>query len=168
MASDFKMICDSMNSPAAIHLVSPQQFDSGTAQTPGSERRAAIAPSLGIASTIWGGLFEVEPRSRTGVHHHGEQETIAYVLLWHLRNPLGCKRRMARAREGWRLHSRPRLAAAYGNQPFETRTVSMGRGAQHSNTDRIQPSGRHLAASLMSCGGLLPPNLRTWSNHGRE
>ena len=68
-----------MNSPA-IRIVSPHQFDIGTAQTPGSERRAAIAPSLGIASAIWGGMFEVEPGSRTGVHHHGEQDTIAYVL----------------------------------------------------------------------------------------
>jgi uncharacterized RmlC-like cupin family protein len=25
-------------------------------------------------------LFEVEPRSRTAIHHHGQQETIAYVL----------------------------------------------------------------------------------------
>jgi uncharacterized RmlC-like cupin family protein len=65
--------------PAAIHIVSPAEFDAGTAQTPGSERRAAIAPTLGIASAIWGGLFEVAPGSRTGIHH-GEQETIAYVL----------------------------------------------------------------------------------------
>jgi uncharacterized RmlC-like cupin family protein len=76
----FKLIRDAMSSPAAIHIVSPQDFDSGTAQTPGSERLAAIAPSLGIPSTIWGGMFEVEPGSRTGVHHHGEQETVAYVL----------------------------------------------------------------------------------------
>src|ERR1700733_6871576 len=69
-----------MSSSAAIHIVSPADFDQGTAQTPGSERRAAIAPALGIASAIWGGLFEVAPGSRTGVHHHGEQETIAYVL----------------------------------------------------------------------------------------
>ena len=68
-----------MNS-SAIHIVSPADFDQGTAQTPGSERRAAIAPALGIASAIWGGLFEVAPGSRTGIHHHGEQETIAYVL----------------------------------------------------------------------------------------
>jgi uncharacterized RmlC-like cupin family protein len=67
-------------STAAIHSVSPAQFDSTTAQTSGSERRAAIAPALGVASTIWGGLFEVDPGSRTGIHHHGEQETIAYVL----------------------------------------------------------------------------------------
>src|ERR1700684_4517440 len=52
-----------MSSSAAIHIVSPAEFDRATAQTPGSERRAAIAPALGIASAIWGGLFEVEPRS---------------------------------------------------------------------------------------------------------
>jgi uncharacterized RmlC-like cupin family protein len=69
-----------MSPSAAIRIVSPPEFESGTAQTPGSERRAAIAPALGIPSAIWGGLFEVAPGSRTGVHHHGEQETIAYVL----------------------------------------------------------------------------------------
>ncbi len=80
MAIDFKCKCDDMSTPATIRIVSPDQFDRGTAQTSGSERRAAIAPSLGIASTIWGGMFEVEPGARTGVHHHGEQDTIAYVL----------------------------------------------------------------------------------------
>jgi uncharacterized RmlC-like cupin family protein len=69
-----------VNSSDAIHIVSPNEFDPGTAQTPGSVRLAAIGPALGIASSIWGGLFEVEPGARTGVHHHGEQETIAYVL----------------------------------------------------------------------------------------
>src|SRR6202162_346863 len=69
-----------MSTSATIHIISPAQFDFGTAQTPGSERRAAIAPALGIASAIWGGLFEVAPGSRTGIHHHGEQDTIAYVL----------------------------------------------------------------------------------------
>src|ERR1700694_5338542 len=73
------MIRGAMNS-SAIRIVSPAEFDQGTAQTPGSERRAAIAPALGVASAIWGVLFEVEPGSRTGIHHHGEQETVAYVL----------------------------------------------------------------------------------------
>jgi uncharacterized RmlC-like cupin family protein len=68
---------DEINS---IRVVRPDQFDLGTAQTPGSERRAAIAPELGVASALWGGTFEVEPGARTGVHHHGRQETIAFVL----------------------------------------------------------------------------------------
>ena len=69
-----------MTPSTAIRIVDPAEFDRATAQTPGSERLAVVAPALGIASTIWGGLFEVEPGSRTGIHHHGEQETIAYVL----------------------------------------------------------------------------------------
>jgi uncharacterized RmlC-like cupin family protein len=69
-----------MNDLSSIRIIRPVEFDKDTAQTPGSERQAAIAPQLGIESTLWGGLFEVEQGARTGVHHHGEQQTIAYVL----------------------------------------------------------------------------------------
>lgn len=63
-----------------ITIVSPAQFDRGTVQTPGSERQAALAPALGVETGMWGGIFIVEPGAKTGIHHHGEQETIAYVL----------------------------------------------------------------------------------------
>src|SRR6202012_1307136 len=64
----------------AIRIVGPAEFDAGTAQTPGSLRLAAVAPQLGIDSSLWGGLFEVKPGARTGIHHHGEQQTFTYVL----------------------------------------------------------------------------------------
>jgi len=64
----------------SIRVVSPKQLDSSTAQTPGSLRLAAVHSGAGIQSPIWGGLFRVEPRARTGIHHHGEQDTIVYVL----------------------------------------------------------------------------------------
>lgn len=63
-----------------ISIVRPHGFDRGTAQTPGSLRLAAVAPAQGIETSLWGGLFEVAPGARTGIHHHGEQQTIAYVL----------------------------------------------------------------------------------------
>ncbi len=63
-----------------IQIVSPDHFDRGTAQTPGSLRLAAIAPEIGLDSAMWAGLFEVEPGARTAIHHHGTQQTIAYVL----------------------------------------------------------------------------------------
>jgi uncharacterized RmlC-like cupin family protein len=63
-----------------IRIVSPDHFDRQTAQTAGSERRAAIAADMGVATGLWGGIFIVEPGAKTGIHHHGEQETIAYVL----------------------------------------------------------------------------------------
>jgi uncharacterized RmlC-like cupin family protein len=64
----------------SIRIVGPDGFDRATAQTQGSLRLAAVAPQLGIESVLWGGLFEVAPGARTGIHHHGEQQTIAYVL----------------------------------------------------------------------------------------
>lgn len=65
---------------SSIRVVRPEQFNSATAQTSGSKRTAAVYPGAGIASPMWGGLFLVEPEARTGIHHHGEQHTIAYVL----------------------------------------------------------------------------------------
>jgi uncharacterized RmlC-like cupin family protein len=61
-----------MNDSSAIRIVHPREFDKGTLQTPGSERQAAVAPQLGVESTMWGGMFEVKPGARTGIHHHGE------------------------------------------------------------------------------------------------
>jgi len=64
----------------SIRVIRPGQFDSTTAQTPGSQRLAAVHPEAGIDSPMWGGVFRVEPGARTAIHHHGEQHTIAYVL----------------------------------------------------------------------------------------
>ena len=69
-----------MSSYPPVRIVRPDQFDRGTAQTPGSERRSAIAADNGVATKLWGGIFTVKPGAKTGIHHHGEQETIAYVL----------------------------------------------------------------------------------------
>ena len=63
-----------------IRVVSPEQFSPATAQTSASLRLAAIHAGAGIESPIWGGLFRVEPGARTGIHHHGNQDTIVYVL----------------------------------------------------------------------------------------
>jgi uncharacterized RmlC-like cupin family protein len=89
----------------SICIVSPTEFDAGTAQTPGSLRLAAVAPQLGIDTALWGGLFEVKPAAWTGIHHHGEQQTIAYVLAgiceirWGARGEYG-----ARAKAGDFIH----------------------------------------------------------------
>jgi len=63
-----------------IRIVRPSEFDASTAQTSGSQRLAAIHSGAGISSPMWGGIFVVEPGGRTGIHHHGEQNTVVYVL----------------------------------------------------------------------------------------
>jgi uncharacterized RmlC-like cupin family protein len=63
-----------------LTAVHPSDFDPGTAQTPGSLRLAAISRDHSITTGLWGGTFLVEAGARTGIHHHGEQETVVYVL----------------------------------------------------------------------------------------
>jgi uncharacterized RmlC-like cupin family protein len=63
-----------------LSVAHPAAFDHGTAQTPGSLRLAAISRDHGIETGLWGGMFLVEAGARTGIHHHGRQETIVYVL----------------------------------------------------------------------------------------
>ena len=69
----------SMNRPI-IRVIRPEQFDRSTAQTPGSQRSAAVHPASETGSPLWGGLFTVDPGARTGIHHHGQQHTLVYVL----------------------------------------------------------------------------------------
>jgi uncharacterized RmlC-like cupin family protein len=63
-----------------ISVVHPTELDSETQQTSGSLRLSAIAAMHGIASSLWAGIFVVEPSGKTGIHHHGEQDTVVYVL----------------------------------------------------------------------------------------
>jgi len=64
----------------SVSVVHPERFSKGTLQTPGSLRLAAVSADLGIQAGLWGGTFLVEPGAQTGIHHHGSQETVAYVL----------------------------------------------------------------------------------------
>jgi uncharacterized RmlC-like cupin family protein len=65
---------------SSISIVRPEQLHAATAQTPGSTRLAAIPGELGVPSGMWAGTFLVEPGAMTGIHHHGKQETVVYVL----------------------------------------------------------------------------------------
>ena len=67
-------------SNSTISVVHPAELSSETQQTPGSLRMSAISAMNGIASSLWAGMFVVEPSAKTGIHHHGEQDTVVYVL----------------------------------------------------------------------------------------
>lgn len=63
-----------------ISVVRPEEFSTETAQTSESVRMSAISAMHGIVSSLWAGMFVVEPLGKTGVHHHGDQDTVVYVL----------------------------------------------------------------------------------------
>jgi len=67
-------------SNSAIKVVHPDELSGETEQTPGSLRMSAIAARNGVVSSLWAGIFVVEPSAKTGIHHHGEQDTVVYVL----------------------------------------------------------------------------------------
>ena len=65
---------------ATVRIVKPHQFDSNTPQTPGMQRVAAISRELAGSQGLWAGITVVAPKTASGVHHHGEVETVIYVV----------------------------------------------------------------------------------------
>jgi uncharacterized RmlC-like cupin family protein len=63
-----------------VKIVRPPEFDTNTPQTSGLTRAAAIDHARAGAQKIWAGTVAIHPDARTGVHHHGELETILYIL----------------------------------------------------------------------------------------
>ncbi|MDA0790545.1 MAG: cupin domain-containing protein [Proteobacteria bacterium] len=65
---------------AGIKVVSGEHLDTNTPQTPGMNRAAAINAATAGARKLWAGTVAIHPDARTGVHHHGELESIIYVI----------------------------------------------------------------------------------------
>jgi hypothetical protein len=60
-------------SNSAISVEHPAELSSVTQQTPGSLRMSAIAVKNGIVSSLWAGIFVVEPSAKTGIHHQANR-----------------------------------------------------------------------------------------------
>jgi uncharacterized RmlC-like cupin family protein len=63
-----------------VKVISSDQLDSNTAQTPGMDRAAAINLARVGAQKIWAGTVKIDPNAKTGAHHHGHLESVIYVL----------------------------------------------------------------------------------------
>jgi uncharacterized RmlC-like cupin family protein len=63
-----------------IRIVHADELDMNTPQTPGMTRAAAITRASAGASKLWAGTVTVEPDAKTGAHHHGELESVLYVV----------------------------------------------------------------------------------------
>lgn len=68
-----------------VKIVRAGTLDTNTPQTPGMSRAAAITNARTGASKLWAGTVVVKPDAKTGPHHHGELETVLYVVRGHAR-----------------------------------------------------------------------------------
>ena len=68
-----------------IRIVPGTDLDPNTPQTPGMTREAAITHARTGASKLWAGTVVVGPAVRSGAHHHGELETVIYIVSGHAR-----------------------------------------------------------------------------------
>jgi uncharacterized RmlC-like cupin family protein len=63
-----------------VRIISSDQLDPNTPQTPGMTRAAAINHALAGANKLWAGTVNVHPNAKTAPHHHGALESIIYIV----------------------------------------------------------------------------------------
>ena len=63
-----------------VRIIRAGQLDSNTPQTLGMQRRAAVTTERTGATQLWAGTVTIEPQAKTGPHHHGELESVIYVV----------------------------------------------------------------------------------------
>jgi uncharacterized RmlC-like cupin family protein len=63
-----------------VKVIPGSQLDPNTPQTPGMSRAAAVDRARAGAQKLWAGTVAIEPNARTGAHHHGELESVIYIV----------------------------------------------------------------------------------------
>ena len=63
-----------------VRVIPGTSLDPNTAQTPGMDRKAAVNLARVGAQKIWAGTVRINPNAKTGAHHHGELESVIYVV----------------------------------------------------------------------------------------
>ena len=63
-----------------VRVVQADELDTNTPQTPGMNRAAAITHARAGAAKLWAGTVTIHPNAKTGAHHHGDLESVIYVV----------------------------------------------------------------------------------------
>ena len=63
-----------------LRIVRSGELSTDTAQTVGMTRAEAISHARVGAQKLWAGTVVVHPDAKTGPHHHGELETVIYIV----------------------------------------------------------------------------------------
>src|ERR1043166_9046714 len=91
-----------------VRVIPGTALDTNTAQTPGMDRAAAITHARVGAEKLWAGTVTIHPSAKTGAHHHGDLESVIYIVKGKARMRWGEKLEfMAEAGPGDFIYVRP-------------------------------------------------------------
>lgn len=63
-----------------VRIIRANELDDATAQTLGMHRRAAVTTTRTGATKLWAGTVTIDAKAKTGAHHHGDLESVIYVV----------------------------------------------------------------------------------------
>jgi len=124
-----------------VRVVRAKELDEATAQTLGMQRRAAITTARTGAKKLWAGTVTIEAKAKTGAHHHGDLESVIYVVNGVARLRWGI---------GWSSSRMPRrgisstypICAPPGDQCQPGSAAALRPGAQRTDRAGLQPGYR--------------------------
>jgi uncharacterized RmlC-like cupin family protein len=116
-----------------VKIVHAGELDMNTPQTPGMTRAAAITHARTGAEKLWAGSMVVQPDAKTGPHHHGELETVLYVVKGRVRMRWGDHLELSEeARAGDFIYVPPYVPQNFlagENQPYNHLLADGGRSS---------------------------------------
>ena len=127
-----------------IRIVRAGELDANTPQTPGMTRAAAITHATAGAHKLWAGTVVVQPNAKTGAHHHGELETVLYIVKGRARFRWGEKLEyVEEAGPGDFIYVPPWVPHqeinAKSDEPVEAVVVRSGQEPVEVNLDIVSP-----------------------------
>ena len=107
-------------------------------------RAAAITNACAGATKIWAGTVVVQPQAKTGAHHHGELETVLYIVRGRARFRWGDRLEfVAEAGPGDFIYVPPYVPHqeinAKSDEPVEAVVVRSGQKPIVVNLDIVSP-----------------------------
>jgi uncharacterized RmlC-like cupin family protein len=63
-----------------VRIVRAADLDASTPQTAGMQRKAAVTTAMTGANHLWAGTVTIDANAKTGAHHHGDLESVIYVV----------------------------------------------------------------------------------------
>src|SRR3982751_970696 len=120
-----------------VRVIPGDALDTNTQQTPGMTRAAAVTHDRTGSAKLWAGTATIHPGAKTGAHHHGELESVIYVIRGRARMRWGAPGVHRGGRAG-RVHLRAAVRAAPGDQRTGRRPAGVRAHPQWAGPGRGQ------------------------------